>query len=65
VIGVGGICNARDTMEYILAGATLVQIGTAMFVDPYTASETIEGLREICARQGVEELSQLVRALEA
>jgi dihydroorotate dehydrogenase (NAD+) catalytic subunit len=65
VIGIGGICNARDTMEYILAGAALVQIGTAMFVDPHTAPETIEGLREICARQGVDKLSQLVGALEA
>lgn len=65
VIGIGGICNAHDAMEYVLAGATLVQIGTAMFVDPYTAPETIEGLREICARQGVDRLSQLVGALEA
>jgi dihydroorotate dehydrogenase (NAD+) catalytic subunit len=65
VIGIGGICNARDAMEYILAGAALVQIGTAMFVDPYTAPETIEGLGEICARQGVDKLSQLVGALEA
>ncbi|NIS00991.1 MAG: dihydroorotate dehydrogenase, partial [Gemmatimonadetes bacterium] len=43
VIGIGGICNARDAMEYILAGASLVQIGTAMFVDPYTAPDTISG----------------------
>ena len=65
VIGIGGICNARDAMEYILAGAALVQIGTAMFVDPHTAPETIDGLREICTRQGVDRLSQLVGALEA
>jgi dihydroorotate dehydrogenase (NAD+) catalytic subunit len=65
VIGIGGISNARDAMEYILAGAALVQIGTASFVDPYTAPETIEGLRQICARQGVEKLSRLVGALEA
>ncbi|MGD2152708.1 MAG: dihydroorotate dehydrogenase [Gemmatimonadales bacterium] len=65
VIGIGGICNARDTLEYILAGATLVQIGTAMFVDPHTAPETIEGLKQICARQGVDKLSQLIGALEA
>lgn len=64
VIGIGGICDARDTMEYILAGASLVQIGTAMFVDPYTAPETVKGLRELCERQGVTKLSELVGALE-
>ncbi|UCC73749.1 MAG: dihydroorotate dehydrogenase [Gemmatimonadota bacterium] len=65
VIGIGGICNARDAMEYMLAGASLVQIGTAMFVDPYTAPETIKGLHDICERQGVAQLSELVGALEA
>ncbi len=64
VIGIGGICNARDALEYVLAGAALVQIGTAMFVDPYSAPQTIEGLREICERQGVGQLSQLVGAVE-
>jgi dihydroorotate dehydrogenase (NAD+) catalytic subunit len=64
VIGIGGICDARDTVEYILAGASLVQIGTAMFVDPYTAPETVKGLRELCERQGVKKLSELVGALE-
>lgn len=64
VIGIGGICNARDAMEYVLAGASLVQIGTAMFVDPHTAPQTIAGLRDICVRQGVERLSELVGALE-
>lgn len=64
VIGIGGICDARDALEYILAGASLVQIGTAMFVDPFTAPQTIEGIREICERQGVERLADLVGALE-
>jgi dihydroorotate dehydrogenase (NAD+) catalytic subunit len=64
VIGIGGIGSAHDALEYMLAGASLVQIGTAMFVDPYTATETIERLREICDRQGVSRLSELVGALE-
>jgi dihydroorotate dehydrogenase (NAD+) catalytic subunit len=64
VIGIGGIRNGIDTLEYILAGAVLVQIGTAMFVDPYTAPNTIGELREICDRQGVTRLSELVGALE-
>jgi dihydroorotate dehydrogenase (NAD+) catalytic subunit len=64
VIGIGGICNARDTMEYILAGASLVQIGTAMFVDPLTAPDTVRGLHEFCQQQGVNKLSELIGALE-
>lgn len=64
IIGIGGICNARDAMEYILAGASLIQIGTAMFVDPHTAPDTVSGLQEICDRQGVNQLSELVGALE-
>jgi dihydroorotate dehydrogenase (NAD+) catalytic subunit len=64
VIGIGGVRNASDALEYILAGASLVQIGTAMFVDPYTAPETISELREICERQGVTRLSEFVGALE-
>ena len=64
VIGIGGICDARDAMEYILAGASLVQIGTAMFVDPFTAPQTINGIAEICERQEVARLSELIGALE-
>ncbi|UCF19734.1 MAG: dihydroorotate dehydrogenase [Gemmatimonadota bacterium] len=64
VIGIGGICNARDALEYMLAGAALVQIGTAMFVDPYSAPQTVDGLREFCERQGVSQLSQLVGTVE-
>lgn len=64
VIGIGGICTAHDAMEYILAGASLVQIGTAMFVDPFSAPEAVAGLRELCARQGVKRISELIGALE-
>lgn len=64
VVGIGGICTAHDAMQYILAGATLVQIGTAMFVDPYAAPEAVTGLRELCERQGTERLSELIGALE-
>lgn len=64
VIGIGGICDAHDAMEYILAGASLVQIGTAMFVDPFTAPQTIKGIAEICERQEVARLSELIGAVE-
>lgn len=64
IIGIGGICNARDALEYILAGASLIQIGTAMFADPFAAPDTLSGLREYCERHGVSRLAELVGALE-
>jgi dihydroorotate dehydrogenase (NAD+) catalytic subunit len=64
VIGIGGICDADDALQYILAGAALVQIGTAMFVDPHTAPSAVRGLSEYCEKCGVARLSDLVGALE-
>lgn len=64
IIGIGGICDADDALEYIFAGATLVQIGTAMFVDPYAAPETVQGLQAACERLGVANVSELVGTLE-
>jgi dihydroorotate dehydrogenase (NAD+) catalytic subunit len=64
VIGIGGIRHAGDALQYILAGAALVQLGTAMFVDPGAATDTIRGIADHCARHGVERLSELVGALE-
>ncbi len=64
VIGIGGIGSAKDALRYILAGASLVQIGTAMFVDPLTAPATVAGLGEFCERHAVNKLSDLIGALE-
>lgn len=64
VIGIGGIRNAEDTLQYILAGAALVQIGTATFVDPAVAETTVAGLAEYCRRHGIEHISELVGAVK-
>lgn len=64
VMGIGGIRNGEDALQYILAGASLVQIGTATFVDPAAAVTTQRGIAEYMARHGVERLSDLVGALE-
>ncbi|MBI4514010.1 MAG: dihydroorotate dehydrogenase [Gemmatimonadetes bacterium] len=65
VIGIGGISGAADALEYMLAGAPLVQIGTALFVDPEVVCQTLEGLRAYGERHGVHRLADLVGALEA
>lgn len=64
VVGIGGISDAADALQYILAGARLVQIGTALFVDPAVACETVEGLRAYAERHGVARVSDLIGALE-
>lgn len=64
VVGIGGITRAKDALQYILAGASLVQIGTAMFVDPMTAPQTLAGLEEYCERHGIARIETLVGALE-
>lgn len=64
IIGMGGICNGSDAVEFMLAGASAVAVGTANFVDPYAAPKVIDGIREYCERHGVKHVSELVGALK-
>lgn len=63
VIGMGGIMTATDAVEFMLAGATAVAVGTATFVDPRTALDIVDGLEEFCRRRGIEHVSELTGAL--
>ena len=60
IIGMGGICTAEDAMEFILAGATAVSIGTANFANPYTTLEVIDGIEAYMRRHGVEDVNELI-----
>ncbi len=64
IMGIGGIRTARDALQYILAGASLVQVGTALFVDPASAEGVHRGLADYLERHAIPELSELVGALE-
>jgi len=64
VIGMGGIMTATDAIEFILAGATAIQIGTANFVTPMAAVEIIEGIESYICAQGIAEVSKLTGALK-
>lgn len=64
IIGMGGICNAEDALEFILAGATAVSVGTANFVDPETTVKVIEGIEQYMDRYGVSELTELIGAVK-
>lgn len=65
LIGMGGIVTAADALEFILAGATAVAVGTASFVNPRTAMEIVDGIKEYMARSGVKEIRELVGAAHA
>jgi len=60
VIGIGGIETAEDALEFILAGAAAIQIGTANFVDPSAAEKAVEGIESYMRSQGLNSISQLV-----
>ena len=64
VIGLGGIASWQDAVEFILAGATAVQIGTSNFVDPTVSLKVIDGIAAYCERHGFYHASELVGALE-
>ena len=63
VIGMGGITCAEDAIEFLMAGATAVQVGTANFTDPYAMPKIIQGLNEWCDRHGVTNVSDLTGTL--
>ncbi len=60
VIGLGGIMNGRDAIEFILAGATAVEIGTANFIEPDVTIKALEYIEEYCIRHGVEDINSLI-----
>lgn len=64
VVGVGGIFTPEDALQFILAGATAIQVGTANFVDPLTIPKIIEGLKEYCEQEKIGKLSELIEGLE-
>ena len=64
IIGMGGIMNGEDAMEFILAGATAVSVGTANFANPFAAKETAEGIRAYMERYQVEDIRELIGAVK-
>jgi dihydroorotate dehydrogenase (subfamily 1) family protein len=64
VIGLGGIMNWRDAVEFLLAGATAVQLGTANFIDPEVTIKVIDGLNEYLNKNGYKSVNEITGALE-
>lgn len=63
VVGLGGITNGRDAMEFILAGATAIEVGTANFINPHVTMEIVDYLHDYCDRHGVKDIRDLVGAI--
>jgi dihydroorotate dehydrogenase (NAD+) catalytic subunit len=64
IIGMGGIVTPEDAVEFLLAGATAVQVGTASYADPRAAESIAKGLESWCRSHQIEHVSSLTRALE-
>lgn len=64
VVGLGGICNAHDAIEFMLAGATAIEIGTANFLDPQVTVKVKNGINEWLDAHGCKSVSEIIGALE-
>ncbi len=64
IIGLGGIMNATDAIEFMLAGATAIQIGTANFIDPAIGPKVVSGIEDYMQRHSISEVTSLIGALQ-
>lgn len=64
VIGMGGIMNSNDALEFLIAGAKAIAIGTANFVNPLATIETINGLRRFLLEEGISDINELIGSLK-
>jgi dihydroorotate dehydrogenase (NAD+) catalytic subunit len=65
VIGIGGIMNATDAIEFLMVGATAVQIGTANYIDPGIGIKIADGITKFCEDRAVRDVGSLVNTLDA
>ena len=60
IIGMGGIANAEDALEFMMAGATGVAVGAMNFINPYATAETVDGIERFMEQQGIENLTDII-----
>ena len=63
--GMGGIASARDALEFIIAGANAVQVGTANFIDPFIWTKLLDGIRDYMGRHAITRIADLVGSLDS
>jgi dihydroorotate dehydrogenase (NAD+) catalytic subunit len=59
IIGIGGIMNWKDVIEFMIAGASAIQLGTVNFIDPLAAERIVNELQDYCTKFGIEKLSDV------
>lgn len=64
IIGMGGIMNYEDAIEFLMAGATAVAVGTANFHNPYSTVEVIEGIRQFMEEEGIEDIHEIIGCVD-
>ena len=64
ILGLGGIRTAADALEFIIAGATAVAVGTGTFVDPACPAKIVGGIKDYCSRHRVRDIRELIGSLE-
>lgn len=64
VIGIGGIMNGEDVLEFLVTGAKAVEVGTANLSDPYACPKIIKELEEICSREGIKRIEEIIGTLQ-
>jgi len=64
VVGIGGIMNAADAIEFMLAGASVVQVGTALFKNPLLGLEIVEGIKDYLERHNIQSAKELIGSLQ-
>jgi dihydroorotate dehydrogenase (NAD+) catalytic subunit len=64
IVGLGGIMNANDAIEFFLAGASAIEIGTANFIDPSVTMKVVDGIEDYMKRHKLESLNQIIGQLE-
>ena len=62
VIGCGGITTASDALEFIMAGASAIQVGTASFANPHAPLEILEGIEQFMKQENIEDIAELIGA---
>ena len=63
VIGIGGILNAQDALEFLIAGASAVQVGTANFINPRATLDIIDGIKSYCERKGIKSIKEIIGSI--
>jgi dihydroorotate dehydrogenase (NAD+) catalytic subunit len=64
IIGIGGIMTAADALEFLIAGASAIQVGTANFVNPQATIEIIDGIEAFLSERGIDKIADIIGTLE-